>query len=766
MKKKELGIFAILVIAISIMIFSMTRSIIEENNNNSIIANIESTKKVLKENDTIEVSIKLKIQDNLLDKVNLFHAKLNYDKSIFNEVTIDDFNIENSWSNLEYNKETQEFIILNLNKLKNEEDILTIILKTKENIPSVENTSISIANMESANWQTKEIISITNEKGNTIEETILTKEKKEDDTPIITVPETSTTTKLNTTSKTTTTSSTSTSTTTKGITTSKTTTSSPTSTTTKKTTTTTSKSTTKKQEVIIIPPTTSKTTKKEITTTTKNIKTTKKKTTTDKTKKTTSKKTTKETTESSTTKETTTKKEEKSFFEKNNNANKKVFIIFLLVIILLVIFALYKYKHLNILAILLISQLLLTSVLALNNLGDIDNDGKITIKDITNLERYLLNIENIITDDNKTLVDLDEDNDLTTIDLALLIHSMLEATKEESNNDNGPTAYEVIKGIQIGWNLGNTLDSTNYQKQYLGEEKNIEYYETLWGNPITTKEMIDKVKEAGFNSIRIPVTYYDHLSNDGKIDAAWLKRVETVVNYCLDNDLYCIMDVHHDTGLYEGGSWIVADAGKFEENAEKVKILWTQIADYFKDYDYKLIFEGLNETVDSNRQGYDWNTGTEITLNVIKLNQVFVDTVRASGGKNKHRVLAVTTYGGITDEHKLSNFTLPNDTVKDKIILAVHDYAEEEQNIDKMLERLNKFIVTKNIPIMIDEFGTKADKSEERRAEIASYYVKNAKKFGIPCFWWDDGGNYQLFDRRNLTWKYERIKEALITSSR
>ncbi|MDE5630740.1 MAG: cellulase family glycosylhydrolase, partial [Bacilli bacterium] len=415
------------------------------------------------------------------------------------------------------------------------------------------------------------------------------------------------------------------------------------------------------------------------------------------------------------------------------------------------------------------SQVFLTSTLvhALTNImGDIDFDGSITIKDVENLEKYLLNLDSIITNENMTIIDLDEDNDITTIDLAILIHLMLEPNQDDVYDELGPTAYEVINSIQIGWNLGNTLDSTNYQKQYLGEIKNIEYYETLWGNPITTKEMIDKIKESGFNSIRIPVTYYDHMTSDGKIDKDWFKRVESVVNYVLDNDLYCILDIHHDTGLYEGGSWIVADAGTFDENAAKLKTLWSQISEYFKDYDYKLIFEGLNETVDSHRQGYDWNTGTEITLNVIKLNQVFVDTVRASGGKNKNRVLAVTTYGGITDEHKLSNFSLPNDIVKDKIILAVHDYVDEESNIDKMITRLKNYIVDKNIPIMIDEFGTKADKTEERRAEIASYYVKRAREIGIPCFWWDDGGNYQLFDRHSLTWKYEKIKDALITSSK
>lgn len=769
MKKSEIGILTVLVITITIMLFSITRSATQNYKNGSIIAEIISANEILKENDTIKIDIKLDIEDNLLKNINIFRAKLNYDEDVFNKVTSDDFEINSPWANFEYNEETHEFIVLNLDTLKSKEDIMTITLTTMDNIPSVEKTSISLTNMESANWKTEERLSITNLEGNTIEEIILTKEKNEDK-PIITVPEETTTKPTTSTTTKSTTTSNKTSTTLKTTTSTNklTTTSSTTSKTTKKTTTS-KMSTTKKQEVITIPPTT-KTTKKTNTTTKKATTT---KSTTKKTKTTTTEKasTTKNTQAESTTKETTTKKEEKSFFQKNNKANKKVLIIFLVVLICLFILALFKYKrynNINIFLCLLISGILLTSTLvhALNNTkGDIDADGSITIKDITHLERYLLNLDSIINDESKDIIDLNEDNEITTVDLAILIHLMLEPTNDEPNIENGPTAYDVINSIQIGWNLGNTLDSTNYQRQYLGEAKSVEYYETLWGNPVTTQEMIDKVKEAGFNSIRVPVTYYDHLI-DGKIDEAWFKRVEEVVNYVLKNDLYCILDIHHDTGLYEGGSWIVADAGLFDENAEKVKLLWTQIAERFKDYDYKLVFEGLNETVDTNHQGYDWNSGTEITLNVIKLNQVFVDTVRASGGKNKNRVLAVTTYGGITDEHKLSLFSMPNDIVENKIILAVHDYVEEEANIDKMINRLKTYIVDKNIPIMIDEFGTKADKSEERRAEIASYYVKSARTLGIPCFWWDDGGNYQLFDRRTLTWKYEKIKDTLITASK
>lgn len=330
------------------------------------------------------------------------------------------------------------------------------------------------------------------------------------------------------------------------------------------------------------------------------------------------------------------------------------------------------------------------------------------------------------------------------------------------------TAQEVINEMGAGWNLGNTLDSTNYQKEFLNSKKNISYYETLWGNPITTKNMIDAIKKAGFKSIRVPVTYYDHTLKDGTIDEKWLDRVEEVINYVLKNNMYCILDIHHDTGLYTGGTYIVADADKFEENAKKLKKMWLQIGTSFKDYDDHLIFEGFNEMVDQNKT-YDWNSGYQHTLTVYKLNQVFVDTVRSIGGKNATRFLAVSTFGSITDDQKLSTFTLPKDTAKDKIILALHDYADTTSSINSMFERIEKYCRSKNIPVILDEYGmfkTKF-KTEEERAKMTGYYVSKAKKLNIACYWWDNGKKeeYSIFNRKNLTWEYPKIKDAIIKAS-
>ena len=332
---------------------------------------------------------------------------------------------------------------------------------------------------------------------------------------------------------------------------------------------------------------------------------------------------------------------------------------------------------------------------------------------------------------------------------------------------NEKTAQEAINEMKMGWNLGNTLDTTNYQKTYLGEERAVTFYETAWGNPVTTKEMIDEVKKAGFNSVRIPVTYYDHIDENGKIDAYWLNRVKEVIGYVLENDMYCIMNIHHDTGFYEGGAWIVADADKYQENAEKLEKLWTELATEFKDYDYKLVFEGFNEIIDSNRS-INWKEGNEDTINVNRLNQVFVDTVRKTGGKNKDRFLIVSTYTHATYLHLLQTFEMPADTVEDKIILALHSYHSTESDIDTMMTNIKIYCRDKNIPVIIDEFGTKEeDYTEEERIRIASYYVSNARKIGITCFWWDNGKStgYQLLDRNHLTWLYPEIVNALMENS-
>ena len=143
------------------------------------------------------------------------------------------------------------------------------------------------------------------------------------------------------------------------------------------------------------------------------------------------------------------------------------------------------------------------------------------------------------------------------------------------------TAFEITEDMQIGWNYGNSLDATG------GSGLDTE---TSWGNPKATQEMMDAVKAKGFNTVRLPTTWYPHLDADNNIDPAWMARVHEIVDYAYNNDMYVILNVHHE-------EWINrADLGTaYNEISTKLKAVWKQIAEEFKDYDQHLIFEGMNE---------------------------------------------------------------------------------------------------------------------------------------------------------------------------
>ena len=174
------------------------------------------------------------------------------------------------------------------------------------------------------------------------------------------------------------------------------------------------------------------------------------------------------------------------------------------------------------------------------------------------------------------------------------------------------SAADAVKNMGVGWNLGNTLDANN---QTVSDITNDAYWgqqgldsETCWGQPYTTKEFIQMMKKAGFTAIRVPVTWYNHLDKDGNVNKEWMKRVKEVVDYVINEGLYCILNVHHDTGAdskdangkLTGYHWIKADADNYTENMDRYVKLWSQIAEEFKDYGQTLLFEAYNEMLDAN----------------------------------------------------------------------------------------------------------------------------------------------------------------------
>ena len=336
------------------------------------------------------------------------------------------------------------------------------------------------------------------------------------------------------------------------------------------------------------------------------------------------------------------------------------------------------------------------------------------------------------------------------------------------------TAMDVVSEMKIGWNLGNTMDSLNSN---LVKKMPPENWETAWGNPVTSKELIDAVMAKGFNVIRIPVSWNDHIlvAENWKIEESWLDRVQEIVDYAYDNGAYVILNTHHE-------SWYETYYDKEERSAEILTAVWSQIAERFQDYAEHLIFEGLNEP---RKIGTDveWNGGDQEGWDVVNdLNRVFVKTIRESGGNNPYRILMIPAYGANGWEG-IKHLEIPDDN---KIIVSVHAYEpydfalnvqgrgtwdQDTTNIDTIINSLDTLFISKGIPVVIGEIGAmykNVEGNEEERAAWAEYYVSKAAEKGIPCVWWDNGaceGNGELFgliDRKTCGWKYPLVVEGLM----
>lgn len=372
--------------------------------------------------------------------------------------------------------------------------------------------------------------------------------------------------------------------------------------------------------------------------------------------------------------------------------------------------------------------------------------------------------------------------------MALLLGQLTGPLSTIRAEETMESATDFVSHMNIGWNLGNTFDA--YGTWISGSSPSS--YETAWGNVSTTKAMIDSVKEQGFNTIRIPITWAQHIDGSGNIDEAWLVRVKEVVDYAYNDGLYVIINTHHDGG--EGGgdkvSWLRADTSVYSSTKEKFAALWINIANVFKDYDDHLIFEGYNELIDS---GNTWDHASNDSAYdaVNSYAQLFVDTVRATGGNNLERNLIVQTYVGSWTQSVLDRFTVPADTAEDHLICAVHSYtpwgftgtsatvnwtpvhndfqSSDKSEIDSCISQIAAFRDRIGIPVIIGEFGAENKNNEDQIELYVQYFVDKAGSQGLKCIYWDNGifndgtksEGYAIFNRSSLTWK-TGITEALI----
>lgn len=333
------------------------------------------------------------------------------------------------------------------------------------------------------------------------------------------------------------------------------------------------------------------------------------------------------------------------------------------------------------------------------------------------------------------------------------------------------SSTELVKEMNIGWNLGNTLDATS--GFMLSSE-------ISWGNTKTKKEMIDMVKEAGFNVIRLPITWQNHMgpAPEYVLHSNWMDRIQEVVDYAIDNDMYVIINLHHE-------EWHFPSYDNLETAKTQLLTVWSQIAERFKDYDEHLIFEAMNEPRMVGTS-LEWTGGNAEAHDVInQLNAAFLDLIRnKTTGNNPYRHVMLPTYAASSGSNVLSNFVVPED---DKVIVSIHAYtpynfalnksgtnkfdstnSADTRDIHSLFESLDQYFIQKGIPVIIGEFGAMNKENLEARVDWAEYYVKTATSYGIPCIWWDngvftgDGENFGLLNRRELTWAYPEIVDALM----
>ena len=335
------------------------------------------------------------------------------------------------------------------------------------------------------------------------------------------------------------------------------------------------------------------------------------------------------------------------------------------------------------------------------------------------------------------------------------------------------TAADLVADIRIGWSLGNTLDAHDGPGgfSWLGggvyANTSVTELETGWSRPLTKPEHFAVIKEAGFNAVRIPVTWFKVIDDNYNIREDWMTRVKEVVDYAVDLDLFVIINTHHDDSLFK------LNSAETENSINALTRIWVQIATTFKDYNEKLFFEGLNEprTIGSPNE---WRGGTEEEHDILNiLNQTFVDTVRATGGNNEERVLLIPTYAASANETAQRALVIPNDTANNKIVVSLHYYEpwnfalrtgegsvatwnadnpEDTETIIKAIDLAYELFVSKGIPVIIGEMGAINRDNTEARAEWAEFYTAYAKTKNIPCFWWDNG-SYWLLRQRDWGWE-------------
>ena len=310
--------------------------------------------------------------------------------------------------------------------------------------------------------------------------------------------------------------------------------------------------------------------------------------------------------------------------------------------------------------------------------------------------------------------------------------------------------YGLMSSDLIGATVSIDLEISEF---YRNINEQIAYLEKFWGNPRISENLIATIKDGGFKTVRIPITYFNHISPDGTIDKEFLDRVEQVVDWVLKYDMYCIIDVHHDTG---NQGWIMSSESSYTKNREKVGYIFRQIAERFKNKNKHLILEGLNEAVNDQTQWFNIPSNDVAVMN--KWNQLFVDSVRSTGGNNSDRYLLVNTYAALPLDECLSVFTMPSDTAQNRIFVGIHCYFTQN-NIASSFNTIDKY--SSKYHFIIGEWAFDAQKYD--RNAYTQEFMNHAKSRNIPAVYWDTGNvdRMGILYRKTLTWHSKQILDMV-----
>jgi endoglucanase len=346
------------------------------------------------------------------------------------------------------------------------------------------------------------------------------------------------------------------------------------------------------------------------------------------------------------------------------------------------------------------------------------------------------------------------------------------------------TAIETVNDMGLGWNLGNTFDCFGTWKEIETPDDQI----TMWGNVVPTEEMVVTIKKYGFKTVRFPVTWMYFMDDTGKVSSEWMSRVKEVVDWIINADMYCILNIHHD-GV--SGNWLSQGAAV----KTKYVTLWKQIAEEFKSYDDHLVLESMNEVEYKTGNSFDFSTLNTLT-------QAFVDTVRATGGNNADRLLLISGMNTNLEQTCSSGYQMPTDKAK-KLAISIHYYLPPQFTVESdekpwtwtddqgtvheitpltkwgtesdykemvtNFETMKKAFTDKGIPVILGETGVLTEQKKEKasiREFLLAEFSFSAAYDGFMSVLWDTSkntaGDMNFYNRETDKWYDEEIRDNFV----